>query len=339
MLLCQSNRHLDFAEIDPAFRHDVLNGLSIRPRAIPARWHYDRWGSVLFDAITTLPEYYLTRTERSILSKAASEIAALTGSGRAFVEFGSGSSAKTPTLLSAVNPSAYVPIDICTDFLWRSIEQLSKTFPNLSIYPVEEDFTSEIRLPAAIQSMPRLGFFPGSTIGNFVVPAAVDIPAAADNIPVPDRSEDFIITSHLVEHLPNLAAAFLEWNRILRDGGYVFMIVPLRGALPADESRELTSLSHFIEDYQQKMTLETHSIDGVPGGRAGHYHTFTPDSLLEVVHFMREKGLCNWSLVAREEVDTKVENGFTLVFKVWHRPTGDGCQPGLAEATPALVSS
>jgi len=175
MLLCQSNRHFCLAEIDRSFRHDVLSGLSIRPRTIPARWHYDRWGSKLFDAITTLPEYYLTRTERSILSKAASEIAALTGSGRAVVEFGSGSSAKTPTLLSAVNPSAYVPIDICTDFLWRSIEQLSKTFPNLSIYPVEGDFTGELRLPAAIQSMPRLGFFPGSTIGNFAVPAAVDL--------------------------------------------------------------------------------------------------------------------------------------------------------------------
>jgi len=175
MLLCQNDRHLRFAEVDPTFRYDVLNGLSIRPRAIPARWHYDRGGSELFDAITTLPEYYPTRTERSILSKAASEIAALTGSGRAIIEFGSGSSAKTPTLLSAVAPSAYVPIDICADFLWKSVEQLSKTLPNLSIYPVQGDFTSELRLPAAIQSMPRLGFFPGSTIGNFVVPDAVDL--------------------------------------------------------------------------------------------------------------------------------------------------------------------
>jgi L-histidine Nalpha-methyltransferase len=175
MLLCQNHQQVRLAEVDPAFRYDVLNGLSIRPRAISARWHYDRRGSELFDAITTLPEYYPTRTERSILSKAANEIAALTGSGRAVVEFGSGSSAKTPTLLSAVNPSAYVAIDICTDFLWKSVEQLSKTLPNLRIYPVEGDFTGELRLPAAIKSMPRLGFFPGSTIGNFDVPAAVDL--------------------------------------------------------------------------------------------------------------------------------------------------------------------
>src|SRR5262245_53859292 len=175
MLLCQSNRPLGFAEIDRAFRDDVLNGLSIRPRAIPALWHYDRRGSELFEAITTLPEYYPTRTERSILSNAASEIAALIGSGRAVVEFGSGSSAKTPTLLSAVNPSAYVPIDICTDFLWKSVAQLSKAFPNLGIYPVKGDFTDDLQLPPAIRSLPRLGLFPGSTIGNFVVPVAVDL--------------------------------------------------------------------------------------------------------------------------------------------------------------------
>jgi len=78
MLLRQNGRHLPFAEVDPAFRYDVLNGLSIRPRAIPARWLYDRPGAELFEAITTLPEYYATRTEHAILSDAASEIAALT---------------------------------------------------------------------------------------------------------------------------------------------------------------------------------------------------------------------------------------------------------------------
>ena len=88
MLLRQNGRHLPFAEVDPAFRYDVLNGLSIRPRAIPARWLYDRSGAELFEAITTLPEYYPTRTEHAILSEAAREIAALTGPVRAVVEFG-----------------------------------------------------------------------------------------------------------------------------------------------------------------------------------------------------------------------------------------------------------
>ena len=175
MVLCENDRYLTDADVDPAFRCDVLEGLSRQPRAIPPRWLYDHSGSELFEAITKLPEYYPTRTERSILSKAANEIAVLTGGARAVVEFGSGSSAKTPILLSAVNPSAYVPIDISSDFLWKSVERLSETFPNLAIYPVEGDFTGALRLPPAIRSMPRLGFFPGSTIGNLVVPTAVDL--------------------------------------------------------------------------------------------------------------------------------------------------------------------
>jgi dimethylhistidine N-methyltransferase len=160
---------------DPAFRADVLAGLSARPRAIPARWFYDRRGSELFEAITDLPEYYPTRTERALLGRHAGEIAALTGSGRAVVEFGSGSSAKTPLLLGAVDPSAYVPIDISGEFLRASAAGLGAAFPGLPVLPVEGDFTRRITLPPAIGAAPRLGFFPGSTIGNLAAPAAVDL--------------------------------------------------------------------------------------------------------------------------------------------------------------------
>ena len=161
-----------------------------------------------------------------------------------------------------------------------------------------------------------------------VEPARVDIWASADLIPVPDASEDFIISSHVLEHLPNVVAAFLEWDRIVRDGGYVFMIVPLKGALPADEPRGLTSLAHFLEDAWLGLTLDTHPLIGVPGGRSGHYHTFTPDSLLQVVEWMRSNELCEWELVAREDIDRKVGNGFTLVFRVRHtRPRTDIAGP------------
>ncbi len=160
-------------------------------------------------------------------------------------------------------------------------------------------------------------------------PARVDIWAAGDSIPVPDHSEDFIISSHVVEHLPNLVAAFLEWDRIVRDGGYVYMIVPLKGALPQDADRELTPLAHFIECYRRGWTLDTHPIDGVPGGRMGHYHTFSPDSMTDVVDWMRENGLCRWELVAREDVDSKVGNGFTLVFQVRHSSTSPSSSPSV----------
>jgi len=151
-----------------------------------------------------------------------------------------------------------------------------------------------------------------------VEPAAVDIWATGDRIPVPDQSEDFVLSSHVLEHLPNVVGAFLEWDRIVRHGGYVFMIVPLKGALSADAPRELTSLEHFIECYRRGWSIDTHPTAEVPGGRMGHYHTFTPDQLTDLVDWMRGRGLCRWELVAREDVDSKVGNGFTLVFRVRH---------------------
>ncbi|THD42824.1 MAG: L-histidine N(alpha)-methyltransferase [Bradyrhizobium sp.] len=175
MLLRHDESRLRATAIDPAFRRDVLNGLTARPRSIPARWFYDREGSELFEAITALPEYYVTRTERALLESAVGEVAALVGPGRAIVEFGSGSSAKTTILLAATRPAAYVPIDISRDFLLESAAKLGEKFAGLPIYPVDRDFTEALRLPEALDGAPRLGFFPGSTIGNFLVPDAVDL--------------------------------------------------------------------------------------------------------------------------------------------------------------------
>jgi dimethylhistidine N-methyltransferase len=160
---------------DPRFREDVLAGLRACPRAVPARWFYDRRGSELFEAITDLPEYYPTRTERAILSAHAADVARLTGAGRAVVEFGSGSSAKTPLLLDAVAPSAYVPIDISGEFLRASSATLAARFPDVPVLPLEADFMHPLTLPAEIGDSPRLGFFPGSTIGNMGAAAAVDL--------------------------------------------------------------------------------------------------------------------------------------------------------------------
>jgi L-histidine N-alpha-methyltransferase len=156
------------------FRREVIAGLSMRPRTLSPRWFYDRRGSELFEAITQLPEYYLTRAERRILLDHSAEIAQIAGDGRALIEFGSGSSLKTPLLLKALAPTAYVPIDISGDFLRDSAAALAKTFPALSLHPVAADFMRPLVLPASIQGVPRLGYFAGSTIGNMSVPVAVD---------------------------------------------------------------------------------------------------------------------------------------------------------------------
>jgi L-histidine N-alpha-methyltransferase len=160
---------------DPRFRADVLNGLALRPRAIPARWFYDRRGSELFEDITNLPEYYPTRVETALLKAIGPDLRGRIGSGRAVVEFGSGSSVKTPLLLGAITPAAYVPIDISGDFLRDSAAWIAAQFPDIAVEPIEADFTRPMRLPAGVAALPKLGFFPGSTIGNMLAVAAIDL--------------------------------------------------------------------------------------------------------------------------------------------------------------------
>ena len=166
---------LDANGIDTAFRADVLQGLSEPQKAVPARWFYDDVGSQLFENITQLPEYYPTRAEAEILTDRCEQFRTLIGAGRAVVEFGSGSSVKTPLLLGCIDPAAYVPLDIAGDFLRASAEALAVKFPGLPVYPVEADFMRQVELPAEVADNPKLGFFPGSTIGNMVARTAVDL--------------------------------------------------------------------------------------------------------------------------------------------------------------------
>jgi dimethylhistidine N-methyltransferase len=160
---------------DPTFLADVIQGLSAPRKAIPARWFYDHRGSELFEEITRLPEYYPTRIETGLLEAHCAEVGRLVGAGRAVVEFGSGSSVKTPRLLGAVDPAAYVPIDISGDFLRESAAGLAQAFPGLPVHPVEANFMNPVALPPEVARLPKLGFFPGSTIGNLVPRSGVDL--------------------------------------------------------------------------------------------------------------------------------------------------------------------
>lgn len=157
------------------FRDDVLAGLSAAIPAIPARWLYDRRGSELFEDITRLPSYYPTRTETAIFDSAMSQIAELIPKGAAVVEFGAGSQTKTPALLEAIAPCAYIPVDISGDYLAESARELQQRFPKIEVIPVVADFARPFTLPGGIEHLPRLGFFPGSTIGNFVPWSATDL--------------------------------------------------------------------------------------------------------------------------------------------------------------------
>lgn len=157
------------------FRKDVLAGLAAAIPSIPSRWFYDRRGSELFDDITRLPDYYPTRVETALLTMIMPDIAARVPKGAAVVEFGAGSATKTPLLLEAIAPSAYVPVDISGDYLNDSAAQLQQRFPGLEVIPVVADFARPFSLPEAIEDLPKLGFFPGSTIGNFVPRSGTDL--------------------------------------------------------------------------------------------------------------------------------------------------------------------
>lgn len=152
-----------------AFEADVLAGLHATPKQLAPKYFYDRTGSQLFERITELPEYYPTRCEIGILHDHAGEVAKLIPEKAALVEFGSGSNKKVRILLRAApRLAAYVPVDICGEMLLQEAAELRPDFPWLKVLPVKADITQAFRLPTeAVLAPLRVGFFPGSTIGNF----------------------------------------------------------------------------------------------------------------------------------------------------------------------------
>lgn len=192
------------------FRDDVLLGLNRRPKSIPSKYFYDERGSALFDRICELPEYYLTRTELAIMRQYANEMAQAVGPNCVLVEYGSGSSVKTPILLEALRePAGYVPVDISRDHLYASANRLARRFPNLDINPVWADFTQPFELPD-IRGERAVVYFPGSTIGNFTPDEAADLMKGIANIVGPDGAllvgVDVRKPAHLVESAYNDAA-------------------------------------------------------------------------------------------------------------------------------------
>jgi len=150
-------------------REEVLEGLRSTPRTLPPKLFYDARGAELFEAITRLPEYYLTRTEIGIFRKHLPEMGRRIGPGAVVVEFGSGSGTKTDLLLRALEgPRAYVPVDVAEEQLEQVAARMDRTFPSLDVYPLPADYTRPFTLPPeAIRAGRPLIFFPGSTIGNF----------------------------------------------------------------------------------------------------------------------------------------------------------------------------
>jgi len=146
---------------------EVLAGLRASQLSISPKYFYDERGSQLFEAITKLPEYYVTRTELSLFDEHLSDIAEVIGPDCCVIEYGSGSTLKIRRVLRALRPAAYVPVDISGDYLLEGAQRLAEDFAELDIFPICADFTQHLALPEALSSLSKVGFFPGSSIGNF----------------------------------------------------------------------------------------------------------------------------------------------------------------------------
>jgi len=151
------------------FLSDSLAGLTQSPKQLPCKYFYDQRGSQLFDQICQTDDYYLTRTETSIMQQYAREMGECLGEGVMLVEFGSGSSIKTRYLLDQlIEPVAYVPVDISREHLHESAGQIADDYPRIEVLPVCADFTKPFALPnPKTRPSHDAVYFPGSTIGNF----------------------------------------------------------------------------------------------------------------------------------------------------------------------------
>src|SRR5262245_28526187 len=201
--------HRRFSRQASEFEIDVLEGLHAIPKQLPAKYFYDAAGSRLFERITELPEYYPTRTEMRILRRHAADIANMIPSGAALVEFGSGSSKKARILLKAAAPklAAYVPVDICGEMIEQEAAELRPDFPRLKVLPVTADICKPFALPEEVKVAPaRVGFFPGSTIGNFEPHEAAGFLQNAANIL--GRGAILLVGADLIKSVEVLNAAY-----------------------------------------------------------------------------------------------------------------------------------
>jgi L-histidine N-alpha-methyltransferase len=192
------------AERQAALREEARVGLTSSPKELQPKWFYDERGSALFDEITRLPEYYLTRAERSILEQHADEIAALTGA-ETLIELGPGTSEnKTRILLDALEPQRFMPFDVSGETLRVSARALQIAYPRLEVVGVLGDF--ERHLPLLRPDGRRLLAFLGSTIGN--LPPNARAPFLADVAAVLDENDSFLLGVDLVKPRERLEPAY-----------------------------------------------------------------------------------------------------------------------------------
>lgn len=286
------------------FRDALLDGLSRPQKAVSPKWFYDAEGSRLFEDITRLPEYYPTRQETALLRRIAPDLTAAFGAGATLVEFGSGASEKTRIILDAApHLAAYVPIDISIDALREASQRIAADYPDLKVLPMAGDFLHLGDLPEGIGAGRRIGFFPGSTIGNLEPAEAVAFLAGARRMLGADAQ--FILGVDLVKEPGTLIAAYddatgvtaaFNKNLLVRANaelGADFDLDAFDHRAVWNEADSRVEM-HLVANRDQRVSVAGRSI---PFGRGESIHTessrkFTEASLREMA------AAAGWTLTA-----------------------------------------
>lgn len=274
-----------------ALVEDVLQGLRGTPKRLSPTFFYDERGSQLFDRICELPEYYLTRTETRILEAGGPEMAACLGPDVLLVELGSGASTKTRILLDQLPGLAgYVPVDISRSHLMAAAERIARAYPGIEVLPVCADFTQPFALPAPQHPLSRVAvFFPGSTVGNFDPPAAVELLSVMGRIAGPngalligfDLVKDPAVLEQAYNDTAGVTAAFNlnVLRRLNRELGADFDLTRFRHEavwVPQDSRIEM----HLVSTCEQCVTIGGELVPFQAGERlvTEHSHKYTRES-------------------------------------------------------------
>ncbi len=275
---------------DSEFARDVIAGLSSPVKNLSPKYFYDAAGSELFEGICHTPEYYPTRAETRLLTDVVEQMAAAIPDGAALVEFGSGASEKTCLLLDAAPQIAvYVPIDISANALNKAAHQLNSKYPHLTVAPQIDDFTRALKLPRAADGLTRVGFFPGSTIGNFTPEQAVKFLRSARTLL--GENAHFIVGVDLVKDPQILVAAYDDAQGVT---GRFNKNLLTRINRELDGSFEVDGFEHLALWNAEQQRMEMHLVSrheqtASVAGQTFHFgegerlhtensHKFTPES-------------------------------------------------------------
>lgn len=305
-------------ERDETFLREVIAGLSKSPKSLSPKWLYDQRGSEIFEEITNAPEYYPTRTEAIIFETALPELGRMLQNVDTVVEYGSGSSKKTVALIEHLSPTTYIPIDISEAFLLEAAEELrGEVDDEVSVRPLAADFNEDVQLPQGIASPSgRLGFFPGSTLGNLEPDEAVSFLKRAKR--ALGSSAHFLLGIDLVKPRDILVAAYDDaggvtaafnlnlLTRINRELGGDFDVDAFSHRAIYDDERSRIEM-HLVASGPQTVHIGDRTFEFAEGEtlHTENSHKFTVDS---VEALAREAG---WSLV---HVWTDPKDWFAVVL-------------------------